>query len=60
LQQPEQKAMIAATCDGVALTWNLTHVSAGIKLVDPCTVDLRTGQLIFGVTRYNKLQSHAA
>lgn len=51
--------MIAATCDGAALTWNLTHVSAGIKLVDPCTVDLRTGQLIFGVTRYNKFQSHA-
>ncbi len=35
-------------------------LSAGIKLVDPRTVDPRTGLLMFGETGYEKIQSRAA
>jgi hypothetical protein len=59
--QPDQgKVTVAATCDGGSLAWNLSHVSAGIKLVDPNTVDPRTGDLMFGETGYEKIQSRAA
>jgi hypothetical protein len=52
--------MIAATCDGGLLAWNLSHVSAGSKLVDPNTIDPRTGELMFGESGYEKIQSRAA
>jgi len=56
---PDGKVLIAATCDGGSLAWNLSHVSAGIKLVDPKTVDPRTGQFMFGASGYEKVQSRA-
>jgi hypothetical protein len=56
---PDGKVLIAATCDGGSLAWNLSHVSAGIKLVDPTTVDPRTGQFMFGASGYEKVQSRA-
>ncbi len=57
---PDRKVTIAATCDGGLLAWNLSHVSAGIKLVDPNLIDPHTGELMFGESGYEKIQSRAA
>jgi hypothetical protein len=48
-QSDQGKVTIAATCDGGLLAWNLSHVSAGIKLADPNTVDPRTGDHQMGL-----------
>jgi hypothetical protein len=45
---PDCKVKIAATCDGGSLVWNISHVSAGIKIADPNTIDPHTGELMFG------------
>jgi hypothetical protein len=48
---------MAATVDGGALAWKLTHVSAGIKFCDERTINPLTGRLLFGPTGFDKLQS---
>ena len=42
---------MAATVDGGALAWKLTHVSAGIKFCDERTINPLTGRLLFGGRR---------
>jgi hypothetical protein len=57
---PDCKVTIAATCDGGSLVWNISHVSAGIKIIDPNTIDPHTGELMFGESGCEKIQSRAA
>jgi hypothetical protein len=52
------RTTVAATCDGGEITWSLSHVSAGIKIVD--RVDLKfpvTGEPLFGLSGHDKVQS---
>ena len=48
---------MAATCDGADLAWNLSQVSAGIKIVDPWAINPLTSQLLFGDSGYDRVQS---
>ncbi len=51
------KVCMAATCDGADLAWNLSQVSAGIKIVDPRAINPLTSQLLFGESGYDRVQS---
>ena len=44
----EDRVVLAATVDGGELSWNLSHVSAGIKIVDPKAKEPLSGDLLFG------------
>ena len=46
--EDEDIVTVAATVDGGELAWQLTQVSAGIKICDPRAVDPRTGEKLFG------------
>lgn len=48
---------LAATVDGGSLSWNVTQVSAGVKLVDPRSIEPTTGTPLFGVSGFDKVQS---
>jgi hypothetical protein len=48
---------MAATVDGGALAWKLSHVSAGIKFCDERTINPLSGELLFGPTGFDKVQS---
>ena len=48
---------MAATVDGGALAWKLSHVSAGIKFCDERTTDPLSGRLLFGDSGFEKIQS---
>jgi hypothetical protein len=52
-----QQVQMAATVDGGELAWKLTQVSAGIKLIDPHTINPLTGELLFGDSGHFKVQS---
>ncbi len=53
-----QQVKMAATVDRVGeLAWKLTQISAGIKLIDPHTINPLTGELLFGDSRHFKVQS---
>jgi hypothetical protein len=43
--------------DGGQLAWKLTQISAGIKIVDERSIDPRTGELLFGATGDENVQS---
>lgn len=47
----------AATVDGGELAWQLTQVSAGIKICDERAINPLTGQRLFGESGYDKVQS---
>jgi hypothetical protein len=47
----------AATMDGGELAWQLTQVSAGIKICDERALNPLTGQRLFGDSGYEKVQS---
>lgn len=47
----------AATVDGGELAWQLTQVSAGIKICDARAKDPRTGQDLFGESGHKHVQS---
>jgi hypothetical protein len=51
------KVCMAAACDGADLAWNLSQVSAGIKIVDPRAINPLTSQLLFGESGYDWVQS---
>ncbi len=53
----DDKVLLAATVDGGQLAWKLTQISAGIKLVDPRSINPRTGELLFGETGVDNVQS---
>jgi hypothetical protein len=48
---------VAATVNGGDLAWGLTQVSAGVKVIDLKARDPITGQLLFGESGCNKVQS---
>jgi hypothetical protein len=48
---------VAATVDGGELAWQLTQVSAGIKICDERAVDPLTGKHLFGDSGYDNVQS---
>jgi hypothetical protein len=50
-------AVLSATVDGGDLAWGLTQVSAGIKIVDPNAKNPETGELLFGDSGYDRVQS---
>jgi hypothetical protein len=47
----------AATVDGGELAWQLTQVSAGVKICDERAINPLTGQRLFGESGYDKVQS---
>jgi hypothetical protein len=50
------KVQIAITLDGADLSRNITHVTAGIKIIDPRAIDPRSG-LPIGMVGSTKVQS---
>jgi hypothetical protein len=52
-----ERVIMAATADGGELSWNLTQMSAGVKIVDCRAKDPVSGELLFGETGYEKVQS---
>jgi len=48
---------VAATVDGGELAWQLTQVSAGIKICDERAIDPLTGQRLFGDSGHERVQS---
>jgi len=53
----KQQVQLAATVDGGDLSWNVTQVSAGLKIVDPQAIEPVSGRPLFGNTGYDKVQS---
>jgi hypothetical protein len=53
----DEKVLLAATVDGGQLAWNLMQISADMKLVDPRSINPRTGELLFGETGVDNVQS---
>jgi len=53
----KEHVQLAATVDGGDLSWNITQVSAGLKMVDPRALDPINGTPLFGNTGYDKVQS---
>jgi len=51
------RTTVAATCDGGEITWSLSHVSAGIKIVDSRSKNPVTGEPLFGLSGHDKVQS---
>jgi hypothetical protein len=54
-----EPVVVAVTFDGGSLSKFLSHVTGGYKLVDPRCVNPQTGELLFGGTGSEKVQSHA-
>jgi len=52
-----ERTTVAATCDGGEITWSLSHVSAGIKIVDSRAKDPPNGEPLFGLSGHDKVQS---
>ena len=52
-----ESCQVAATVDGGQLSWKVTQISAGIKLIVKHAIDPRTKELLFGDTGYGKIQS---
>ncbi len=50
------KALLAATVDSGQLSWNLTQISAGIKMVER-SINLQTGELLFDESESDIIQS---
>jgi hypothetical protein len=50
---------MSATVDGGDLAWKLTQMSAGIKMFDPKTKDLLSGELLFGESGHTNVQSQS-
>lgn len=48
---------MAATMDGGALAWKLSHLSAGIKFCDESTINPVFDRLLFGPSGFDKVQS---
>jgi len=48
---------VAATCDEGEITWSLSHVSAGIKIVDIRSKNPLTGKPLFGRSSHDRVQS---
>lgn len=48
---------LAATVDGGSLSWNVTQVSAGVKVVDPRAIEPVSAMPLFGNSGYDKVQS---
>ncbi len=55
----EQREVVtaAATVDGGELAWQLTQVSAGLKICDSRAINPLTGQRLFGESGYDRVQS---
>jgi uncharacterized protein CbrC (UPF0167 family) len=53
----EERVLLAATVDGGELSWNLSHVSAGVKIVDPNAKDPVSNELLFGESGHDRVQS---
>jgi hypothetical protein len=53
----DQHVLLAATVDGGDLAWNVTQVSAGIKMIDSRAINPVSGTLLFGNTGHDKIQS---
>ena len=52
-----ERVVMAATVDGGELSWNVTQVSAGVKIVDPRAKDPVSGGLLFGESGHDRVQS---
>ncbi len=55
----KESVIAAATVDGGELAWKLTQVSAGIKICDPRAIDPTTGNLLFGESGHDNVQSRS-
>ena len=55
----KESVIAAATVDGGELAWKLTQISAGIKICDPRAVDPITGELLFGESGHENVQSRS-
>jgi hypothetical protein len=53
----QENVLLAATVDGGDLAWNVTQVSAGIKMIDRRAVNPVSGTLLFGSSGHEKIQS---
>ena len=53
----DEHVLLAATVDGGDLAWNITQVSAGIKMIDRRAINPVSGSLLFGNSGHNKIQS---
>jgi hypothetical protein len=49
---------VSVTFDGGKISRFLGHVTGGIKLVDPRCTDPKSGELLFGEDKVEKVQSH--
>jgi hypothetical protein len=49
-------ATVAATCDEGEITWSLSHVSTGIKIVDIRCKNPLTGKPLFGTSGHDRVQ----
>jgi len=52
-----ENVQLAATVDGGELSWQLTQISAGVKICDARAIDPRSGQLLFSESGYKQVQS---
>ena len=52
-----ETVIMSSTCDGGQLAYKLNQVSAGVKLVDKHTIDPLSGQLLFGASGNDEVQS---
>jgi hypothetical protein len=48
---------LASTVDGGDLSWNVTQVSAGLKVIDSRAIEPISGRLLFGDSGHDKVQS---
>ena len=53
----KEDVLLAATVDGGQLAWKITQISAGLKIVDPRSINPRTGELLFGESGADNIQS---
>ena len=53
----KEQVRLAATVDGGELSWNVTQVSAGIKIVDDRALDPLSGLPLFGHSGHDRIQS---
>jgi hypothetical protein len=57
VEQDADVVTVAATVDGGEFAWQLTQVSAGIKICDARAIDPQTGERSFGETGHKHVQS---
>jgi hypothetical protein len=53
----KEDGILAATVDGGQLAWKITQISAGLKIIDPRSINPRTGELLFGESGADNIQS---